>query len=237
MPSCFNISVYRARFPNPFVAFPLDGPKFFPSRPQNMPVYPPGYLPHSQPPVSLNNSSVPSFGHPLKESSSILSISIDGNHQEEDKDGGDDQSLSNDEKPAREKRMMGTSAYKKRNVYKSIVRHMFGYMRKHREDIIALLRKAGYKLQDIEHAFFKINYYNDMERQKGNPKKSQSIIKKIVNKRCIYTYLLRETLKSMIMTWDQGRLGKVSTANREIYREVCLRYYNEALRTLGETPP
>ena len=94
----------------------------------------------------------------------------------------------------------------------------------------------GYSAHEIEHAFFKVSYYNDLERQRGNPKKSQSVIKKIINKKSIYTYLLKETLSRMIHIWSGGRLGKVSNANREIYTEVCTRFYNETLKTLGEVP-
>ncbi len=106
-------------------------------------------------------------------------------------------------------------------------------MRKHRDDISQVLKDAGYESKDIEHAFYKINYYNDMERQKGNPKRSQSIVKKFARKHCIYTYLLRETLQHMVQVWEQGYMGKVSSANREIYRDVCDKYLREVNRMIS----
>jgi len=243
LPECFKLPKYEPRFAPMF-------PELRPGIPY--PAYP-SYFPYGEFPESMGKSlmrpyaraKAPPMFLPLdaaKKGSSESIIKGEFSENEEDskksdEDVKDEDSLSGGEKPEREKRILGTSAYKKRNVYKSIVRHMFGYMRKHREEITTILKNARFKTQDIEHAFYKINYYNDMERQKGNPKRSQSIVKKIVNKKCIYTYLLRETLKNMMNIWEQGRMGKVSTANREIYKEVCKKFYNQTVRTLGEAPP
>ena len=125
-------------------------------------------------------------------------------------------------------------AYKRRNVYKSIVRHMFSYIRKNREEIIKILQEAGYGMSDIEHAFFEVSCYNDMEQQKGNKKQSQSTIKKMVETRSIYTYILRETLFAMIKSWEEGKHGKVSSKNLGTYKDVCFEYYNEAVQVLTQ---
>ena len=247
-----RIGIYQQRFPSPFAnlnpfmgyqGFPII--RFIPS--QSVPSYSSAPPPSSEsartPYISLSDSKrtnpQPSQPNPENVDSGSAFSNNDENNKANDSNSEENEHdcLSDGEKPAREKRIMGTCAYKKRNVYKSIIRHMFGYMRRHREEIMCLLKDIGYKPQEIEHAFFKVNYYNDMERQKGNPKKSQAIIKKIVKKKCIYTYLLKKTLEYMTKTWGQGKLGKVSSANREIYKEVCTRYYNEALKLLGEAVP
>eukprot|EP00830_Metopus_es_P020532 TRINITY_DN8186_c0_g1_i1.p1 TRINITY_DN8186_c0_g1~~TRINITY_DN8186_c0_g1_i1.p1 ORF type:complete len:362 (+),score=48.34 TRINITY_DN8186_c0_g1_i1:34-1086(+) len=150
----------------------------------------------------------------------------------DDKKKEDSSSLSLDSN--KDTKMIKGSAYKKRNVYKSVIRHVYSYMRKNRDEVFAILQRNHYSLQEIEHAFYKINFYNDMERQKGNPKKSQAIIKKIVEKKSIYTYLLRETLNAMMKNWEQGKLGKVSKSNCEIYREVSQKYYLETVRLTGQ---
>lgn len=125
-------------------------------------------------------------------------------------------------------------AYKRRNVYKSIVRHMFSYIRKNRDEIIRILLAAGYNMTEIEHAFFEVSCYNDMEQQKGNKKQSQSTIRKMVDQRTIYSYILRETLNAMIKNWDSGKHGKVATKNLATYRNVCISYYNEAVKVLTQ---
>lgn len=150
----------------------------------------------------------------------------------DDKKKEDSSSLSLDSN--KDTKIIKGSAYKKRNVYKSVIRHVYSYMRKNRDEVFAILQRNHYSLQEIEHAFYKINFYNDMERQKGNPKKSQAIIKKIVEKKSIYTYLLRETLNAMMKNWEQGKLGKVSKTNCEIYREVSQKYYLETVRLTGQ---
>ena len=161
----------------------------------------------------------------------------EGNSHKDMKEAGkEDDSWSEIIKPSRSKKLFEGNAYKRRNVYKSIVRHTFSYMRKNRDEVISILRAAGFEITEIEHAFVKVSFYNDMERQKGNPKKSQSIIKKIISKRSIYTYLLREALNAMIKNWGQGKVGKISMANCEVYKDVCTKLFNETVTLTGENP-
>ncbi len=130
---------------------------------------------------------------------------------------------------------LSVNAYKRRNVYKSIIRHMYSYIRKNRDDIIAVLEKNNFSVPEIEHAFFKISYLNDLEKQKGKSKKSQTTVKEIMKKRSIYTYILRETLNAMMQNWGMGRTGKISQENLYIYREVCENYYKKTVELLGQS--
>ncbi len=130
-----------------------------------------------------------------------------------------------------------SSAYMRRNVYKSIIRHMFSYIRKNRDAIVKVLLGNGYDMAKIEHAFFKINYFNDLERDKGNPKCSQAILKKFLSKPSIYTYVLRETLTTMVNGWDCGRIGKISAENLAVYREVCTAFRASAAHLLSPIRP
>lgn len=152
--------------------------------------------------------------------------------KEEDKKEEED-SLAFSDDDSNKASFSSSNAYKRRNVYKSIIRHMLSYIRKNRDDILNILKKNGYEMPKIEHAFFKISYYNDQEKQKGNPKRSQATIKKIVGKKRIYTYILRETLNAMIYNWNQGKSGKISSENLTVYREVCDKYYEATVKILG----
>lgn len=145
-----------------------------------------------------------------------------------------DGSLDSLEDTPKSKSLLSGKAYQSRNVYKSIVRHLFSYIRKNREDIIRILTEAGFSMQDIEHGFFKINYYNDLEREQSNKKNSQSTIKKMATKRTIYTYILRETLNTMLHNWSVGKFGKVSESNSLVYKDVCKYFYDETVKVLGQ---
>ncbi len=124
--------------------------------------------------------------------------------------------------------------YKHRNVYKSIIRHMHSCTRKQRNELVTILMAAGFSMTDIEHAFYEIGCYNDMERQKGKKKISQSLVKRIASDKSIYTYVLRETLHNMLESWQDGKFGRLTQKNVATYKEVCTKYYNETVRVLGQ---
>jgi len=135
----------------------------------------------------------------------------------------------NDADPAKPK---SGGAYKKRNVYKSIIRHMYSYIRKNREAIIKVLQSVGFTTSQIEHAFFEVSCNNESEMKQSNKKQSQTTIRKLIEEKSIYTYILRETLNSMIKNWDEGKHGKVSSKNLGTYRDVCITYYKESVKAL-----
>ncbi len=143
-------------------------------------------------------------------------------------------SLDSLEDTPKNRSLLSGKAYKSRNVYKSVVRHLFSYVRKNRDDIIRILTEAGFSMQEVEHAFFKINYYNDLEREQSSKKNSQATIKKMVTKRTIYTYILRETLSTMLHNWGIGKLGKISEGNSAVYKDVCKYFYDETAKVLGQ---
>lgn len=146
----------------------------------------------------------------------------------------DIESLEISDDSGKEDQEKGSNAYKRRNVYKSIIRHMFSYTRKNRNEIIRVLKENCFDMAKIEHAFFKVNYFNDLERQKGKSKKSQATVKKIIVKKSIYTYILRETLYAMMQNWKVGKTGKISEDNLTIYREVCQKFYDDITRLLAQ---
>ena len=170
--------------------------------------------------LSLTDGSKPKTISPPKETKE--------EPKEESKSGNESEKKTSNGKPT------SGGAYKRRNVYKSIIRHMYSYVRKNRDDIIKVLLAAKYLMSEIEHAFFEVSFYNDTEQEKGNRRQSQSTIKKMIDQRSIYTYILRETLNAMIRNWNEGKHGKVSSKNLGTYRDVCIAYYNEAAKVLEQ---
>lgn len=122
------------------------------------------------------------------------------------------------------KTKLNTNAYKRRNVYKSIIRHMLSYHKKNPESMKKLLQSEGFGKSEIESAFEYIIYLNELDKQKGKAKRPQNSINMMLIKRNIHTYILRETLNSMLNVWKEGSTGKLNKANISIYREVCEKY-------------
>ena len=125
-------------------------------------------------------------------------------------------------------------AYERRNVYKCIVRHIHTCMRKNREQMMQILKTAGYSIQNIEHAFIKVDGYSAVERQHEPKARSRILILKMLSKKTIYTYMLRETLNAMMQLWKQGKYGRVNKDNLIVYQHVCQNYYSEVVRILGK---
>jgi len=136
--------------------------------------------------------------------------------------------------PESVKKTFGGNAYKRRNVYKSVVQHMFVYIKKNREEIIKVLTASGFSIRDIEHAFFNANSYNYRTQDKMNKKSAQDIINGIIGKQDIYTHILRESLNAMLKNLETGRCGKITKDNLITYKETCMKYYNETVRVLGK---
>lgn len=125
-----------------------------------------------------------------------------------------------------------TSKY--RYVYKCIVRHMNVYIRKNREDIVETLTKEGFSMRDIEHSFFIVSYHSDSVGKKGCDRTSLTIVNNMLAKVTIYTYILRETLYTILNTWSNGNIGKVSKKNIELYKNACQIFYDETVKALGK---
>lgn len=130
------------------------------------------------------------------------------------------------------KRTQKVDAYTQRNVYKSIVRHICSYTRKHCISITGVLYGAGYSREDIEHAFFEISSY--LENGKDTVKcKFQSTLQGMVERRSIYTYILKETLSKMINKWEEGKIGRIAKGNFGVYKGICELYYKKAVSAIG----
>jgi len=143
-----------------------------------------------------------------------------------------DDSLLNDEYVPRNPRHEGRFAYKQRNVYKSLMRHMFGFMRNHRVLVTTQLQEKGYTAQEIEHAYYKINLYTDLESASGNPKKSHTILKKIIKRKSTYSYILKLSLEYMLSKLDNPDIIKIASFNKEIYKQTILKFLGEVNKIL-----
>eukprot|EP00826_Nyctotherus_ovalis_P046030 TRINITY_DN5154_c0_g1_i4.p1 TRINITY_DN5154_c0_g1~~TRINITY_DN5154_c0_g1_i4.p1 ORF type:complete len:148 (-),score=30.11 TRINITY_DN5154_c0_g1_i4:48-491(-) len=81
-------------------------------------------------------------------------------------------------------------AYEKRNVYKSIIRHTFKHVQKNRKEMVGLLKKEGFEIDEIEVAFKEIAYLAKQESERGKPKNSKKALGKMLESKTIYLSLI-----------------------------------------------
>eukprot|EP00826_Nyctotherus_ovalis_P024311 TRINITY_DN1881_c0_g3_i4.p2 TRINITY_DN1881_c0_g3~~TRINITY_DN1881_c0_g3_i4.p2 ORF type:complete len:114 (+),score=27.95 TRINITY_DN1881_c0_g3_i4:658-999(+) len=111
---------------------------------------------------------------------------------------------------------------------------MFSYVQKNRRAIVALLQANGFAIEEIESAFAYIHGLNELDKQKGKSKRPQSTINGMLERRTIVTFVLKETLNSMMQGWQAGHTGKIMKENVQIYREVCEKYYRRCVQLLAQ---
>lgn len=125
------------------------------------------------------------------------------------------------------------NAYKRRNVYKSVIRHMYSYIQKNKSKMASMLSSNGFSKKETDSAFSYISSLNVLDKQKGKAKRPQNTIKNILEEKNICVYILKETLSGMLETLNSGLTGKVMRKNTKIYKEVCQEYYNRCLQLLS----
>eukprot|EP00826_Nyctotherus_ovalis_P024310 TRINITY_DN1881_c0_g3_i10.p1 TRINITY_DN1881_c0_g3~~TRINITY_DN1881_c0_g3_i10.p1 ORF type:complete len:191 (+),score=36.30 TRINITY_DN1881_c0_g3_i10:384-956(+) len=166
--------------------------------------------------------------------------SIVGKEQENEgaKNSGDDfkaSSGSNDDSSLCQNAVkINVNAYRRRNVYKAIIRRMFSCVQKSRKAIAGLLQANGFPTEEIESAFAYVNELNELDKQKGKSKRPQSTINGMLERKTILTFVLKETLDSMMQGWQSGHTGKIMKENVQIYKEVCEKYYRRCVELLAQ---
>jgi len=133
------------------------------------------------------------------------------------------------------KPLLTSKSYKRRNVYKSIVRHMHTYFKSNKKQIEIMLEKHGFNKEEIENAFANIKEMSDREKCKGKPKRPKSVLSGILSNKNIYVYILKESIGEMINRWGKEKDKKILEKNIEIYKGVCKKYYNKCIGLLEES--
>jgi len=125
------------------------------------------------------------------------------------------------------KRFITGQAYNYRNVYKSVIRHMYNYTKKNKKTLKQLLKKEGYEDVKIKTAFETIRQYKPPDKPKDIEKKSQYRIEGILKSKAISTFILRETLVFMLSRWKSGHHGQLFEDNIQLYIEGCKKLLDE----------
>lgn len=122
--------------------------------------------------------------------------------------------------------------YKYRNVYKSIIRRMNAYAARNKEKLTSVLLDKGFKKEDVQRAFTRLEHYNELERKKGFKKMSPKLVKCAASLPSPYSYILKGALEETMQEWKQMKHGKVIKKNLGTYKEVCERYYKKTMAML-----
>ena len=173
------------------------------------PIFYPSMFPNLKPPELTKGISTYSISQPKK-----------NNITDQSSKNGDKKTLVETNPPER----IEASAYKRRNVYKSIIRHMASYIKKNKGDLIDMLIKLSFSRDEIETAFMTINEKSELEKSKGKLKGTQKTLNKFSESKSIYAYILKESLEIMIEALKKENKRKITKKNINIYKEVCKEY-------------
>eukprot|EP00826_Nyctotherus_ovalis_P036538 TRINITY_DN3248_c0_g1_i7.p1 TRINITY_DN3248_c0_g1~~TRINITY_DN3248_c0_g1_i7.p1 ORF type:complete len:256 (-),score=17.48 TRINITY_DN3248_c0_g1_i7:46-813(-) len=93
-----------------------------------------------------------------------------------------------------------SKTYRRRNVYKSIIRHMHRFFRDNINDITHMLTENGFNKGEIEKAFQNVKEMSDREKLAGMPKKPKGTLNTILSSKNIYVYVLKESIETVSYT-------------------------------------
>lgn len=127
------------------------------------------------------------------------------------------------------------TSFNKRNIFKSIVRNMTTYVKKNRSTLVKVLSDLGYSIGDIKHALFEVENYKRMEEPSSNRNRFQKLIEKVIAEKSAATYILRDSLHSMISNAKNQRWKKITARNLQSYKEVYIDYYKKTIDSLKIT--
>jgi len=131
--------------------------------------------------------------------------------------------------------ILRSKVYEKRNVYKSIVRHMHNYFKENNREMTSILRNNGFEEEEIKRAYQLIKQISERQKVRGTPKKPKKALSIIISTKNIYTYILKETLSQMLNQWAVSKHSRVRENNIPIYKAVCQKYYKKCIDLLSQS--
>jgi len=138
------------------------------------------------------------------------------------------------ENSSTQKRFSTGQAYDYRNVYKSVIRHMYNLTKTNKRKIKEVLIKEGFDETKIRIALETIRQYRPPDRPKDIERKSQYRVEQILKSKTIFTFILRETLLCMLDKWESGKFGQMFKTNSQLYVEAAKKLLDEVKELLKE---
>ncbi len=125
--------------------------------------------------------------------------------------------------------LLNLSSKRHRKVYKSIIRHMYSYMKHHKEEVARNLADRGYGMTKIERCFNKISAYSSVANDITYFEECNKLFKKMVKSESTYTVVLEATLKGVLDDLHKAN----GEAGLEFYQGVCEDLYKRAVGLLS----
>eukprot|EP00826_Nyctotherus_ovalis_P025108 TRINITY_DN1940_c0_g1_i1.p1 TRINITY_DN1940_c0_g1~~TRINITY_DN1940_c0_g1_i1.p1 ORF type:complete len:390 (-),score=56.34 TRINITY_DN1940_c0_g1_i1:88-1257(-) len=122
------------------------------------------------------------------------------------------------------KELIAGRAYEVRNVYKSIIRHIYNYTRSNKQTLRDHLGSVGYTPEEINSSFDIIQKYNNPSRPKEIERNSQVRVEEMLRVKSPLTHILKKVLLFMLDKWRKGRVGQLATENLNVYYETCKKF-------------
>eukprot|EP00826_Nyctotherus_ovalis_P053031 TRINITY_DN6826_c0_g1_i18.p5 TRINITY_DN6826_c0_g1~~TRINITY_DN6826_c0_g1_i18.p5 ORF type:complete len:141 (+),score=39.43 TRINITY_DN6826_c0_g1_i18:1303-1725(+) len=132
------------------------------------------------------------------------------------------------------KHKAGQPAYKYRNVYKSVIRHLYVYTQGNQDKLMNLLKEKGFEEEDIKITFEIIKNYKPEGVPKEIEKGAKYRVEGILKEKTMLTYIMKETLEYMIEKWKNERYGQLYKVNSSIYIEACKRFLKQTEELLNK---
>jgi hypothetical protein len=125
-------------------------------------------------------------------------------------------------------------SYTRRNVCKSILRHIFHNIKKDHENLIKVIEEVGFKDCSAGNAFLELLSFFDINKQKQVYEHAQVVIEKILESKTIHTIILKDSLSKMLEELSNENYTKVKGKNLETYRMMCKFYYERAIKVIQD---
>lgn len=129
-------------------------------------------------------------------------------------------------------------SFRKRNVCKSILRRICHGIKNDRASVLKTLKEADCEDCAIDQAMADLIAFSEAKWQKEVCEHAHLVIDKMLEKRDVYTFLLKDTASKMLEEWNKGSNGKISTKNLSLYKTICKFYYEKSMEVIqGSNKP
>eukprot|EP00826_Nyctotherus_ovalis_P053823 TRINITY_DN7023_c0_g3_i3.p1 TRINITY_DN7023_c0_g3~~TRINITY_DN7023_c0_g3_i3.p1 ORF type:complete len:134 (-),score=22.16 TRINITY_DN7023_c0_g3_i3:221-622(-) len=125
-------------------------------------------------------------------------------------------------------------AYKYRNVYKSIIRHLYVNVQTNRRVLAHSLAQRGYGEETIAACFATIMSFKPEGLPKEIENGAKMRVEGILKGKSIFVYILKETLEHMINKLKTKEYEQMHRTNSEMYVEACTEFLARAKSIINE---
>lgn len=137
-------------------------------------------------------------------------------------------------KKPKKKCKVNQPAYRYRNVYKSVIRHLYVYVQGNGSNLAKSLAQRGYGEETIAACFATIKSFKPEGLPKEIENGAKMRVEEILKAKSVFVYILKETLEHMISKLKTEEYGQLHRTNSEMYVEACTEFLARAESVINE---